>query len=261
MIRGGVLRVGVFGLLAAAAFGCGGGNMPRSEGSDLTQRQQAAALNAQLGADYFRQGDWKEAKVKLEKALDQDSKNVEAHWVAGLLYDRLNEQDKALSHLQRAVSLDERRPETRNALATYLCRHGKYEQGEKHALTAAAEPLYKTPELAFLNAGYCAQGLNDAQRAEKHFRRALEVQPRFAPALHEMADLEYRNGQYLVARAFLERYFASSQPTSASLLLGYRIETALNNKSMAADYARRLRTDFTTSDEAKSLPPLDRSGR
>ena len=247
--------------LALVAVGCGSDSARTKDERELTQRQQAASFNAQLGSDYFRQGDWDQAKEKLERALEQDPHNLQAHMVAGLLYDRLGELDKAESNLQRAVSLDEQNPEAHNAYAVFLCRHGKYAAGEKQALAAAAEPLYKNPETALYNAGNCARGEGDTARAEKHYRRALEFQPRFAPALLEMADLQYRAGQYMVARAFFERRIAAAQVTPATLLLGYRIETALGNRSMAADYARRLRNDFTTSDEAKALTDLERASR
>ncbi len=255
-------RIGLFLLLATLVIGCaGGGTKITDDSRNLSKRQQASEINAQLGSDYFRQGNWQEAKLKLDRALEEDSHNVQAHMVAGLLYDRLGELDKAESHLERAVSLDEKNPETRNALAVFLCSHGKYQEGEKQALLAAAVPLYKTPEWALLNAGICARNSGDLAAAEKHFRRALQYQPRFAAALYEMANLELRAGQFLVARAFFERHLADGPISPAALLLGVRIETALNNKSMAADYARRLRTDYATSDETKALAEFERSGK
>jgi len=161
VIRSGVIQVAAFVALAVATLGCvsDDNNSARTKDEqDRTQRQKAAALNAQLGSDYFRQGNWIEAKEKLERALEQDPRNPQAHMVAGLLYDRLGEAAKAESHLQRAVSLDEKDAQLRNAYAVFLCTHGKYQAGEKNALSAAAEPLYKTPEYALLNAGYCARG-------------------------------------------------------------------------------------------------------
>jgi len=76
-----------------------------------------------------------------------------------------------------------------------------------------------------------------------------------------MADLEFRLNQNMQARAFLERFMAATQETAGSLLLGVRIETALGNRSVAADYARRLRNDFTTSDEARVLTELESTNR
>jgi type IV pilus assembly protein PilF len=259
-MRASVKRCVLFVLLAAAVVGCATGGTKTGDSRDLTQKQQASQINAQLGTDYFRQGNWEEAKLKLERALDQDPRNVQAQMVGGMLYMQLGERDKAETHLRKAVSLDDKNPDTHNTLAAFLCRYGKFEEGEKHALIAAAEPLYKSPESALYNAGNCARGHGDLPRAEAHFRKAIELQPRFAPALFELADLEFRSGEFLIARAFLERHNQVAQPSPASLLLAVRIETALGNKSLAADYARRLRNDFTTSDEAKALAAFERSG-
>ena len=180
---------------------------------------------------------------------------------AGLLYDRLGETDKAESHYSRAVSLESKNPDLRNNFAVFLCRHQKYERGEKEALIAIADPLYKTPEVAYLNAGFCARGAGDSKRAEQYFRRSLALQPRFAPALLEMADIEYQTKNLLPARAFLERYMATQPPSPVALWLGVRIERELGNRSMAADYARRLTNDFPTSDETKALLESGRAAR
>lgn len=258
MIGSFVGRFAFFAVLAVAALGCeSGGSARTKDQKDPTQREKAAQLNAQLGTDYFRQGNWSEAKSKLERALEQDSRNVQANMMAGLLFDQLGEQSKAESYFRRAVSLDEKNPETHNFYAVFLCRHGKNDAGEKQALIAASDPLYKTPESALLNAGTCARNGGNLANAEKHFRRALQLQPRFAPALFEMADLNFRANQLMPARAFLERNLAASPAGPRALLLAYKIEAALGNRSVAADYARRLRNDFTTSDEAKALAEIE----
>jgi type IV pilus assembly protein PilF len=224
------------------------------------QRGEAANLNMQLGIDYFRQGNLEQAKEKLDRALEQDPRNAMAHAAAGLLYDRLGEADKAEGHFSRAVSIDPKNPDINNNFAVFLCRHKKYERGEKMALEAIRDPLYKTPEVALLNAGFCARSAGDLKRAEQYFRRALAVQPRFPQALQEMIDIEFRAQNYLLARGFLERYMAAqgTNPSPGALWLGVRIERALGNNSMAGDYARRLTNDYPTADETKEF--LD-SGR
>jgi type IV pilus assembly protein PilF len=221
--------------------------------ADQNQRVEAAKLNMQLGIDYYRQGNLQQAKEKLERSLEQDPRNATTHAAAGLLYDRLGDTNKAEEHFSRAVSLDPKNPDIRNNFAVFLCGHKKYERGEKQALEAISDPLYKTPEAAYLNAGFCARGSGDLKRAEQYFRRALAVQPRFAQALLEMIDVEYQAQNYLAARAFLERYMAVQAPGPAALWLGIRVERALGNKALAGDYARRLTSEFPSSDEAKEF--------
>lgn len=238
-------------------FGCSNGSKTVK---DSDRRDEAADLNMQLGLDYYRQGNLQQAKEKLERAMEQNPRNAQAQMVAGLLYDRLNNQKEADAHFSRAISLDPKNPEIRNNYAVFLCGHGQVERGEKLALESAADPLYKTPEAAYLNAGYCARSAKDLKRAEQHFRRALAVRPRFTPALLEMADLEFQSKNYLPARAFLERYMAAQPPSPTALWLGVRIEKALGNRGIAGDYARRMKNDFPTADETKLLIESERRG-
>jgi type IV pilus assembly protein PilF len=242
----------------AAAFAACGGS---STVVDQSQRGEAARINMQLGVDYYRQGNLPQAKEKLERAIEQDPRNPTTHTALGLLYDRLGESDKAEHHFDRAVSLDGNNPEIHNNYAVFLCRRGKHVRGEKEALAAAADPLYKSPEAALLNAGQCARDAGNLERAEQHFRRALTLRPRFAPALLEMADIELRQKNFLSARAFLERSAVVEKPGPAALWLGVRIESALGNRALAGDYARNLRNDFPTSDEAKALLQSERGQR
>jgi type IV pilus assembly protein PilF len=228
---------------------------------DQAQRGDAANINLQLGIDYFRKGELHLAKEKIDRALEQDPRNANVHSTAGLLYDRLGETSKAEDHYSEAVSLEPKNPDLRNNFAVFLCRHKKYERGEKQALLAVADPLYRTPEIAYLNAGFCARGAGDAKRAEQYFRRALAQKPRFAPALLEMADLEFKQQNYLPARAFLERYMAVQPPGPPALWLGVRIEQALGNRAMAGDYGRRLTNDFPTADETKAFIESGRTAR
>ena len=228
---------------------------------DQNQRGDAANLNLQLGIDYFRKGELQLAKDKIDRALEQDPRNANLQSTAGLLYDRLGETSKAENHYSEAVSLEPKNPELRNNFAVFLCRHKKYDKGEKQALLATADPLYRTPEVAYLNAGFCARGAGDPKRAEQHFRRALALKPRFAPALLEMADLEFKQQNYLPARAFLERHLAVQPAGPQALWLGVRIEQALGNRALAGDYGRRLTGDYPTSDEAKAFMEAARAAR
>jgi type IV pilus assembly protein PilF len=220
--------------------------------------EAAASYNLQLGTDYFQQGNLALAKEKLDRSLMQNPKNAQTYVVAGLLYDRLNEGQKADQYFSKAVALEPKNGEVMNTYAVFLCRKGSFAKGEQAAVSAATNPLYSTPEAGWFNAGNCAMDAKQTKRAEEYFRNALAVRPNFAAALLQMAELESTAGNLLPARAFLERFLQASKPTAASLWLAVRIERASGNASIAADYARRLREEFPTSTEAKALLESDK---
>jgi type IV pilus assembly protein PilF len=234
---------------------------PRS--SDKQQRaadpERAAELNLALGVDYLRKGNLADAKEKIDRALEQNPRNTQVQTTAGVLYERLNDLKKANFHYERALALEPKNPELQNNYAQSLCRQGRFEKGEKLALEAAADPLYKTPEAALLNAGNCALSANNKEAAEKHYRKALQVRPRFTAALFQMATIECDRGNFLPARAFFERYQAAARSTASSLWLGVRIERGLGNTNAANGYAGRLKSEFPNAPETKELLQSERS--
>jgi type IV pilus assembly protein PilF len=140
-----------------------------------------------------------------------------------------------------------------NNAAVYFCRTGSYKRGEQYLLQAATSALYRTPDVAYSNAGRCAAADKRPKDAETYFRKALSINPKQPDALWQMAELAQSNGNGLQARAFLERYDAVAPATSATLWLGRSIELGLGDREQAQRYASRLRDEFPTSVEAGKL--------
>jgi type IV pilus assembly protein PilF len=176
-----------------------------------------------------------------------------------MLYSRLGDERNAESHYERAIALEPKNPEFKNNYAVYLCQQKKFERGQKIALEAAGDPLYKTPEAAFMNAGSCALGAGDVKAAEENFRKALARKPRFGEALLQMADLEYRQTEYLSARGFLERYMEVGRTNPETLWLAVRIERGLGNKAQAQHYAQRLKSEYPSAAQTRELLESERN--
>jgi type IV pilus assembly protein PilF len=219
----------------------------------------ASEINLRLGTDYMVKGNLEAAKEKIDRALEQNPRNANAHAMAGLLYDRLGDSSKADNYFQRALSLDGKNPEIMNNYAAFLCKSGRYDRGEKYALQAGGNPLYKTPERAYMNAGICQRQAGNLSRAEEHYRRALGIRPKLGGALFEMAELELQQANYMPARAFLERYLEVSKTSPATLWLGVRIERGLGNTTGANSYAARLKNEYPTAVETRELLESERS--
>jgi type IV pilus assembly protein PilF len=236
-----------------------GGCASSNHNVSTPQPERAAEINLELGVEHLRKGNLQQAKDKIDRSLEQNPKYARAHLVAGMLYNRLGDERKAESHYERAISLEPKNPEFKNNYAVYLCQQKKFERGQKIALEAAADPLYKTPEVAFMNAGNCALGAGDMKVAEENFRQALARKPRFSEALLQMADLEYRQTEYLSARGFLERYMEVGRTNPETLWLGVRIERGLGNKAQAQHYAQRLKSEYPSAAQTRELLESERN--
>lgn len=222
------------------------------------QPDRASEINLEIGIDYLRKGNLNQAKEKIDRAVDQNPRNAKAQMAAGLLYDRLGETKKADSHFDRAISLEPKDPEIANNYSAFLCRNERYERGEKFALQAANNPLYKTPEVAFLNAGNCVRAGNNLTRAEENYRKAVQARPKFAQALFALAEIEYQQQDYLSARAFLQRFMELGRASPQALGLCVRTERALNNASAAGGCAARLKNEYPSAAETKELLESER---
>lgn len=241
--------------LAASLAGC----MTTSDTLGKPDAERAAEINLQIGTDYLRRGNLPQAKEKIDKALEQNPRSPNAHITAGFLYERLGQSDKADSHFSKALSLDPKNPEMQNNYGAFLCQKGKHSRGEKLMIEAASNPLYRTPEVAYLNAANCARNGGDLKRAEENLRKALAVRPKFGEALLQMADLQYNQTDYLSARGFLERYMEVGRTTPTTLWLGVRIERGLGNEAAAKNYAERLKLEYPRAAQTKELIESERN--
>jgi type IV pilus assembly protein PilF len=205
---------------------------------------EAARVNTRLGIDYLRQGDTQSARTKLERAVALDPGYADAQSALALLYAQTGENDKADRHYQRALDLDPENALLLNNYGVFLCERKQIQRAEGYFRRAAENIRYATPEVAYTNAGVCVRRIPDLARAENYFRQALEKNPKFADALTQMALLNVDRGNYMGARAFLQRYEAVARPTRETLQLSIRTEMALGDRAAAERYSKQLQTDF-----------------
>ena len=103
-----------------------------------------------------------------------------------------------------------------------------------------------------MRAGECLAKIGD-RSAERYLRQALSIDPTLKPALYRLAEIYYQSGNYLSARAYIERYFAAATPTAAALLLAYNIELRNGANEVAQSYRSQLLSNFPASREAASV--------
>ena len=209
-----------------------------------------ADVYVQLGAEYLRERNLAEALKNAKKAVLVDPKHSDAHTVLALVYEQLGERGPAEKHYREALEADPRNPYTLNAYGAFLCTARRYDEADSRFLAAVRNPLYQTPWVALTNAGVCADDAGDPARAAERLRRALQLNPRFAPALLRMAQVSLADGDYLSSRAYLQRYAEQARHTAQSLWIGIQTEQQLGDHAQAAVYERLLKSEFPDSEQA-----------
>lgn len=238
------------GLLLSLMLLSGCSSSQPDDSDAKTNARKSAESNTQLGLEYMNRGQLEVSLGKLKKAVKDDPTYAPGHTVLAVLYERLGETEMAGKSYQKAVQAAPENGDVNNNYGVYLCKTGKEKQAISHFLKALDDPFYRSPTAAMANAGACAMSTGELDEADDYLRTALKYDPRFPDALLSMANLKFRQNNNLGARAFLQRYEAVAPQTSASLFLGYEIETALRDDKTARQYLSLLNSKFPDSKEA-----------
>jgi type IV pilus assembly protein PilF len=223
--------------------------------------QQASALNVQLAIGYIDRDQLGIAQDKLDKAIEQDPKNIDAYTTMAYLKRKVKELEQAEKYYLEALDIKSTNPNIHNNYGGLLCQMGRYDDALKEIRLAYEDPFYETPYLAYANAGTCLLDKGEYKEAEKMLRKALRDQPNYAGALISMAEIGVNTEKYLMARAYIQRYHAVAKPNAESLWLQIQSEKALGAEEHYLKYARRLLKDFPDSDEAGMLEEMARNDR
>jgi len=215
--------------------------------------EDAAVANMKMAREYLRLNNLAQARERIERALGEAPDNATVQETAGLVYERLNDLPKAKRAFAAAARLGKNDPDVLNSYAGFLCRIGKPADGEKLFIQVAQNPVYRTPEVALVNAAVCLGSSGDVIDSERYFNRALTIKPNMPEALLQLGNLAYSRGDYKQSLDDVERYLAVNPPSAEILWLGYRTQRKLGDNTAAIVYGRRLQTEFPDSDQAQQL--------
>lgn len=212
-----------------------------------------AKLHTELGALYFQDGNLAIALDELKIAIEADSGYAPAYNVRGLVHMYLRETDLAEADFKQALRLAENDPEINNNYGWFLCQVAREKESVGYFLRAIKNPLYQTPERAYLNAGVCSQKAGDSAAAEDFFQKTLRFSPDNSQALFHLAGINYKRGNLEVAKRQLSDVVRNTEPNAELLWLALRIERRLGDRSAEAGYAVQLRRKFSGSPEYQEL--------
>jgi type IV pilus assembly protein PilF len=213
----------------------------------------AAEQFYQLGARYFRNGQYALARDRLIRALELDPDMAIAHSALALSYEQLDNPRLAEEHHRKAVRAEPGNYGVHNAYAVFLCGQERYDDAAEQFRRAVRIPENDDREITLTNAGVCMGNKPDYEEAESFLRLALEENATYGEALIQMSLLKFKTEDFLHARAFVQRYLASNKATPEVLFLAVQIEKALGDDRASTDYAHRLLREFPESPQARRV--------
>jgi len=221
---------------------------------DPTHAQKVAAIHTELAASYYERTQYGVALQEVGVALQADEDYAPAYNVRALVRMALREDDKADADFRRSLQLDRANSETHNNYGWFLCQHGRAKESINEFQEALKNPLYATPELAYVNLGSCSKKAGLIKDVESNLQRALILRPGMPEALYGLADWSYDSGNFAAAKSYFQRFSrASAELNAEQLWLGVRIERKMRDRNAEASYALQLRKRFPDSRETQLL--------
>jgi len=221
-----ISRIIVLTLLSVNLIACQALQTPDpAEGKKIS----AAKINDRLGIAYLDRHDIQRAKQKFLLALELAPNIPEPWYSMGYFLESTGNKEQARKYYLKAIKISPQRGDALNNYGTFLCRAGDYEGAIAYFMKATKDPQYLERASAFENAGLCSLKLPQAKGAMAYFKRALEEDPSRPASLMELAQLNYKEGNYKSARHTLDQYLQLLPPSMQS----YQLEKKIDSKLIA----------------------------
>lgn len=242
------------GVLAVAVGGCkshpkaklGASEAPvySVRDPDNVRRQVRLQDLLALAARDMQVGDLDAAERKAREALKLAPESPDALVLLAGIDERRGRTQQAGESFRRAAEQAPQRGDILNNYGAWLCQQGRPAESLVWFDRALQAPGYATAAEAQANAGGCALDAGQFERAERDLRAALATLPGNPVALEAMAQLSFRQGRYMEARAFAERRIAAAPATRSVLQLASQIEARLGDRAASDRYIQRIRQEF-----------------
>ncbi len=226
---------------------------PVTEG-EMANAHRRAEVHTALAGEYFSRGNLNVALAETQLAVKDDSSYANAYNVQGLIYMELREDIAAREAFDHALSLAPNDPEVLNNFGWFLCTRNDTARAMGMLKRAVSDPLYRTPEKAYLSTGLCLRRMHRDTEAEAYLRRAVAIRPDLIGGLYNLAVIEYERGKYKDAENYLNRYLRLLRaPALDGLALGVKIARANNDVAAEQSFQLQLQRLFPDAPQTREL--------
>ncbi len=211
------------------------------------EKRVEVGLNA--ATEYLRANDVENALRHINKVLEIDPKNAEAHQTMALIYTKEGKLADAEKFYKKAIDYDDELSSARNNYATLLFSQGRYKEAAEQLKVATSDLSYENRAQAYENLGLSYLKLEQINDAEASFQNALRLNAKSPRSLLELSDILLQRRQYKLAARYLRDYSSIARHTPRSLWVGIQIERVNGDADALASYVLALRNLYPNSPE------------
>jgi len=212
-----------------------------------------ARVHTELSTAYYGAGQYEVALEEVRIALEADEDYLPAVNQLGLIHIALGQTEAAKKQLERAIKLDPSDPSVNNNYGMLLCTLGDQAEAMRYFKKALNDPLYRTPEYAYVNAGICMRNTGDFARSRQFLGRALALSPDQPQALYYMADMAYESSDYRSARRYITRHLQVVVSGPDALWLAARVANKMDDVGALDTYGVQLNRRFPNSAQTRAF--------
>lgn len=191
----------------------------------------------------YQASDWMSSLNHLQTILKRSPDFDEAWHMSGLIYFRLQQIEKAVFYIQKAISLCQSKP-------VYYRNHGHLYMAQEKWLEAAKnyqQSLTLSPDdfETILLTGDCYKCLEEYDLARDYYQQVLELNPNSLQALNGLAKIAFSEGQLLLAIEYFKEILEKNDQLSEIHL----------NLAHALSYIGHLQCALEHYEQALQLQP------
>ncbi|MGA2425664.1 MAG: tetratricopeptide repeat protein [Terriglobales bacterium] len=176
------------------------------------------------GQRYFDKGQYREAAIQFENAIQVDARFADAHYKLGLTALKLEQWPAAYQELSKTIEIKPDQYAARLDLANLLIFGHQLNDAKQH-LDVLVQKQPNNPDVYIARSNYDA-GMNNTAAALADLQKAIELDPSRSDSYLNLAVLEMRGEQWEAAEGnFKKAVELSPKSTNALISLGNFYQT------------------------------------
>ncbi len=213
--------------------------------------KKLADTRLELASLYFSRGQFETALSEIKKVIDALPNYGPAYNLRGLIYASLGNTAQAEISFQRALQINPADADTMQNYGWFLCQNRRYAEADVQFEKALVQPNYRGAAMTLRAMGNCQARDDRLADAERSLARSYQLDPSSAATAVNLAEVQYRRGEYERARFYIDRVNkVPAQSNAQTLWLAARIENKLGNLPLAQNLGRQVRDRYPKSPEA-----------